>query len=171
MTGVITDVCIKCKHMDCVEVCPVDAFYEGENMLVINPLDCVDCGCCIEQCPIDAIVFDTEPRAAPWLELNAKYSKLWPNVTFNGGQTPSDADQFRSQSGKFERYFSPDPGQGDVGLPINSFQAGSCASCNKKISPVRRIMISIGVTALGCCLIAGVAIVLGMVLFSFNPNH
>jgi ferredoxin len=82
---VITDACIKCKHLACVEICPVDAFYEGENTLVINALECVDCGCCIEECPVDAIVFDTEPRAERWIELNAKYSKLWPNVIYNGG--------------------------------------------------------------------------------------
>jgi ferredoxin len=157
--------------MECVEACPVDAFYEGENMLVINPLECVDCGCCIEQCPIDAIVFDTEARAKPWLELNQKYSKLWPNVTFNGGQTPSDADRFRSESGKFERYFSPDPGEGDVGLPIKSLQAGSCASCNRKAISGRKIAIVIGSMALGFGLIAGILTVLGMVHFSFSPNH
>lgn len=132
MAGVITDACIKCKHMDCVEVCPVDAFYEGENMLVINPLECVDCGCCIEQCPIDAIVFDNEPRAQPWLDLNAKYSKLWPNVTFNGGQRPPDAEKFHSVTGKFERYFSPNPGEGDVGSPINSTQVRTCVRCNQE---------------------------------------
>jgi len=130
VTGVITDACIKCKHMACVEVCPVDAFYEGENMLVISPLECVDCGCCIEACPVDAIVFDIEPRARPWLELNKKYSTLWPNVTFDGGQTPADADQFRSLSGKFERYFSPDPGEGDIGSPVRPARASACNRCD-----------------------------------------
>ena len=118
MTSVITDTCIKCKHMACVEVCPVDAFHEGENMLVINPLDCVDCGCCIVECPIDAIVFDSDPLAEPWLELNARYSQLWPNVTTDGGQTPPDADLFGSMTGKFDRYFSAEPGKGDIGSPV-----------------------------------------------------
>ena len=44
MTYVVTDACIKCKYMDCVEVCPVDCFYEGEVMLTINPNECIDCG-------------------------------------------------------------------------------------------------------------------------------
>lgn len=171
MTGVITDACIKCKHMECLEVCPVDAFHEGENMLVINPLHCVDCGCCIEQCPIDAIVFDTEPRAKPWLELNAKYSNLWPNVTFNGGQTPADAQQFRSETEKFERYFSSKPGEGDVGLPIKPAQAGTCKSCKRKAFSVRHIVMVISSLALGFALIAGALIVLGMMRFSFNPNR
>lgn len=130
MTGVITDACIKCKYMDCVEVCPVDAFYEGENMLVINPLECVDCGCCIEECPIDAIVFDTEPPAQRWLALNAEYSALWPNVTFKGGQTPPDADQYRFLPDKFEHYFSPDPGKGDTGPRL--WQAKTCNQCGNE---------------------------------------
>ena len=44
MTYTVNDKCIMCKHTDCVEVCPVDCFYEGENMLVINPDECIDCG-------------------------------------------------------------------------------------------------------------------------------
>src|SRR5437764_697509 len=55
MTYVVTDACIRCKYMDCVEVCPVDCFYEGENMLVINPDECIDCGVCEPECPVDAI--------------------------------------------------------------------------------------------------------------------
>ena len=148
MAGVITDACIKCKHMECVEVCPVDAFYEGEHMLVINPLECVDCGCCIEQCPVDAIVFDNEPRAQPWIDLNAQYSKLWPNVTFNGGQCPDDADQFRSVPDKFELYFSPNPGKGDVGPSIQALRSGPCANCGSKTGGVRKIMIVLGVGVL-----------------------
>ena len=116
--------------MDCVEVCCVDAFYEGENMLVINPYECVDCGVCIEECPIDAIVFDSHPRAQPWLELNEKYSQIWPNITSKGGQTPSDADQFHSVEEKFERYFSPNPGEGDVDTPTRAGRISNCARCD-----------------------------------------
>ena len=57
MAYVVNESCIKCKYMDCVEVCPVDCFYEGENMLVINPAECIDCGVCEPECPTDAIVF------------------------------------------------------------------------------------------------------------------
>ena len=60
MTYVVTDNCIKCKYMDCVEVCPVDCFYEGENMLVIHPDECIDCGVCEHECPAEAIKPDTE---------------------------------------------------------------------------------------------------------------
>ncbi len=60
MTYIVTENCIKCKFMDCVEVCPVDCFYEGENMLVIHPDECIDCGVCEPECPAEAIVPDTE---------------------------------------------------------------------------------------------------------------
>ena len=63
MTYVVTDACIRCKYMDCVEVCPVDCFYEGENMLVINPDECIDCGVCEPECPPEAILPDTEGEA------------------------------------------------------------------------------------------------------------
>jgi ferredoxin len=131
MAGVVTDVCIRCKHMDCVEVCPVDAFYEGENMLVINPFECVDCGCCIGECPINAIVFNDDPLAEPWSALNAEFSAIWPNVTFDGGQTPGDAAEFRSVTGKFETYFSPKPGQGDVGTRVRALRSTSCSKCKE----------------------------------------
>ena len=60
MTYVVVENCIKCKYMDCVEVCPVDCFYEGDNMLVIHPDECIDCGVCEPECPADAIKPDTE---------------------------------------------------------------------------------------------------------------
>ena len=73
MTYVVTEACIRCKYMDCVEVCPVDCFYEGENMLVIHPDECIDCGVCEPECPVDAILPDTETEAERWLELNRDY--------------------------------------------------------------------------------------------------
>ena len=81
MTYVVNEKCIKCKYTDCVEVCPVDCFYEGENMLVIHPDECIDCGVCEPECPVDAIKPDTEPGLEKWLELNRKYSETWPNIT------------------------------------------------------------------------------------------
>ena len=80
MTYVVNDKCIKCKYMDCVEVCPVDCFYEGENMLVIHPDECIDCGVCEPECPAEAIVPDTEPGHEKWLAKNgidpAKYAEV-----------------------------------------------------------------------------------------------
>ena len=95
MTYVVTEACIKCKYMDCVEVCPVDCFYEGENMLVINPDECIDCGVCEPECPVEAILPDTEDEAEKWLELNREYSTgPWPNIT-RKGEPPADADDFQ----------------------------------------------------------------------------
>jgi len=112
MTYVVTDACIRCKYMDCVEVCPVDCFYEGENMLVINPSECIDCGVCEPECPAEAILPDTEDGLEKWLELNAKFSADWPNITAKK-ESPADADAFKGKEGKYEEYFSPEPGEGD----------------------------------------------------------
>ena len=84
MTYIVKDECIKCKLTDCVDVCPVDCFYEGENMLVINPDECIDCGVCEPECPIDAIKADTDESVEnmeKWLLLNKKFSALWPNIS------------------------------------------------------------------------------------------
>ena len=74
MTYIVNEKCIKCKLMDCVEVCPVDCFYEGKNMLVIKPDECIDCGVCEPECPVDAIKADTELGSEKWLEINKIYS-------------------------------------------------------------------------------------------------
>ena len=110
MTYVVIEACIRCKYMDCVEVCPVDCFYEGENMLVINPDECIDCGVCEPECPEEAILPDTEPEAEKWLELNRKFSTgPWPNIT-RKGEPPTDADEYKDVEGKFEKHFSEKPG-------------------------------------------------------------
>jgi len=112
MTYVVKDACIKCKYMDCVEVCPVDCFYEGANMLVIHPEECIDCGVCEPECPVDAIVPDTEDDDdGKWLEVNTKFADIWPNITVKG-TPPEDAAKFETVKDKYEKYFSEDPGQG-----------------------------------------------------------
>ncbi|MBU6235736.1 MAG: ferredoxin family protein [Alphaproteobacteria bacterium] len=111
MTFVVTDVCIKCKYTDCVEVCPVDCFYDGENMLVINPDECIDCGVCEPECPIDAIKPDSIPDAAKWVELNREYSAKWPNINRKVDAMP-DAEKFKDKKNKLEEDFSPNPGSG-----------------------------------------------------------
>jgi ferredoxin len=109
MTFVVTENCIKCKYTDCVEVCPVDCFYEGKNMLVIHPDECIDCGVCVPECPAEAIVPDTDPAAEPeWLELNRRYASEWPNIT-RRKEPPPDADAQNGVSGKLA-FFSPAPG-------------------------------------------------------------
>jgi ferredoxin len=112
MTYVVTENCIKCKYMDCVEVCPVDCFYEGENMLVIHPDECIDCGVCEPECPAEAIKPDTEPGLEQWLKINADLAKSWPNIT-QKKDAPGDAKAFDGQPGKYDKYFSTSPGEGD----------------------------------------------------------
>lgn len=107
MTFVVTDACIKCKYTDCVEVCPVDCFHEGDNMLVINPEICIDCGVCEVECPAKAISADTEPKMESWVELNQKYANLWPVIT-QKKDPPKDADQWLDVPNKLENHFSPE---------------------------------------------------------------
>ena len=116
MTFVVNDNCIKCKYTDCVEVCPVDCFYEGENMLVIHPDECIDCGVCEPECPAEAIKPDTEPGLEKWLALNAEYAKAWPNIT-QKKDAPEDAKEFEGVEGKFDKYFSKEPGSRRLGDP------------------------------------------------------
>lgn len=107
MTYVVTENCIKCKHMDCVSVCPVDCFYEGENMLVIHPDECIDCGVCEPECPVDAIKPDTAGGMERWVTLNKNYSESWPRIT-EKGVAPDDAAQWKDKPNKLE-LLSPKP--------------------------------------------------------------
>lgn len=96
MTFVVKDNCIACKYTDCVDVCPVDCFYEGENFLVINPDECIDCGVCEPECPAKAIVPDTElspDDPVDWVELNRKYSMIWPNISSMRDEPYPGADE------------------------------------------------------------------------------
>lgn len=84
MTHVVTLNCEHCKYTDCVEVCPTDSFHEGATMLFINPDDCIDCGVCIIECPVDAITdIDQIPAAQrePLFELNRHGSQTHPVIT------------------------------------------------------------------------------------------
>jgi ferredoxin len=99
VTYVVTENCIKCKFMDCVEVCPVDCFYVGENMLVIHPDECIDCGVCEPECPAEAILPDSDDKATPWVELNRDLAAAWPNIT-RKGEAPADADEWKDKPDK-----------------------------------------------------------------------
>ena len=112
MTYIVDDNCIMCKYTDCVEVCPVDCFYEGENFLVIHPEECIDCGVCEPECPAEAIKPDTEPGLEKWLEINTKFADIWPNITMQKEPMP-DAAKYDGEEGKLEKYFSEKPGEGD----------------------------------------------------------
>ena len=110
MTYVITEACIKCKYMECIEVCPVDCFYVGENMLVIHPDECIDCGVCEPECPVEAIIPDAESGLEKWLELNREYSEKWPNIV-RKGEAPDNAGEYDEVENKFDLYFSSEPGK------------------------------------------------------------
>ncbi len=119
MTYVVIDNCIACKYTDCVEVCPVDCFYEGENMLVIHPDECIDCGVCEPECPADAIRPDTEPDMEKWVEFNRKYSEMWPVIISKKDPLP-DAEERDGEDGKLEKYFSEAPGRRRLIHPIRA---------------------------------------------------
>ncbi len=110
MTYIVNDNCILCKYTDCVEVCPVDCFYEGENMLVIHPDECIDCGVCEPECPADAIRPDTEPDMVKWVEFNRKYAEMWP-VIFTKKDALEGADDMDGKPGKID-LFSDKAGPG-----------------------------------------------------------
>jgi ferredoxin len=95
MAFVVTDNCIKCKYTDCVAVCPADAFYEGENFLVISPDDCIDCDLCPIECPAEAIYQEDEvpEDQKDYIELNAELSKVWPRIT-EVKPAPKDAQEW-----------------------------------------------------------------------------
>jgi ferredoxin len=95
MTFVVVDNCIKCKYMDCVEVCPVDCFHEGPNMLVIDPEECIDCTLCEPECPAEAIFSEEDiPKGQEhFLELNKDLSGGWPVIT-EMGEAPADAEEW-----------------------------------------------------------------------------
>jgi len=109
LTYVVTEACIRCKYTDCVAVCPVDCFYEGENMLVIHPEECIDCGVCVPECPVEAIRTDTDDVAVPFIALNRDFAARWPKITLKKA-APEDAAEWEAVPDKFEAQFSPNPG-------------------------------------------------------------
>ncbi|MDB2592574.1 ferredoxin family protein [Gammaproteobacteria bacterium] len=96
MTFVVTESCIRCKYTDCVEVCPVDCFHEGENFLVIDPEECIDCGLCVPKCPVEAIYPEEEvpDDQQEFIEINARLSQKWPVIT-ELKDPPQDADRWQ----------------------------------------------------------------------------
>ncbi len=115
MAFVIAEPCVKCKYTDCVEVCPVDCFYEGAVSLAINPDECIDCGACEPLCPTKAIFPEASlpEKWAEYVELNAVHSKEWPNITIKKDPLP-DAEEWKDVEDK-RQYFDPAPGTGDAG--------------------------------------------------------
>ncbi len=99
--------------MDCVEVCPVDCFHVGDNMLVIHPDECIDCGVCVPECPAEPIFPDSDiPADSHWLGLNHRYAGIWPNIT-KKGQPPPDA-AWNGTPDKFAEHFNSNPGEAEI---------------------------------------------------------
>ncbi len=103
MTHVVLDSCIRCKYTDCVDVCPVDCFREGPNMLVIDPDECIDCAVCIPECPVNAILpeEDVPTEQLAFIKLNADLSRKWPSITKRKAPLP-DADEWKDRTGKID---------------------------------------------------------------------
>ncbi len=103
MAFIVTDNCIKCKYTDCVEVCPVDCFYEGPNFLVIDPDECIDCALCEPECPAEAIFSEDELPAdqEQFVELNADLAAKWPNITEKKDPLP-DAEEWDGKPDKLQ---------------------------------------------------------------------
>lgn len=104
MTFVVSDACILCKYTDCVDVCPVDAFREGPNMLVIDPDECIDCAVCVPECPVEAISAEEDVPVGEevFIGLNAELAKIWPTITRSHESLP-DADEWAQETGKLDR--------------------------------------------------------------------
>lgn len=114
MTYVVAEPCIKCKYTECVDICPVSCFHEGANALVINPDECIDCGACVDPCPVQAI-FPEDELPEKWRDytaLNAEYAKAWPVISMQ--KPPLDcAEEFKGVAEK-RALFDPMPGEGDA---------------------------------------------------------
>ena len=96
MAYVVAEPCVKCKFTDCVAVCPVDCFYEGKDFLVINPDECIDCGACEPECPVNAI-FEEDDLPEKWhkyMEINERLGQSWPNIIEQKDPHP-EAEKYR----------------------------------------------------------------------------
>jgi ferredoxin len=96
--------------MECTTVCPVDCFYEGDNMLVINQSECIDCGSCEPICPNEAIIPDIDDKDQRWARVNSEYASIWPKLRASQrGPVPHDADDWKNVPNKFADEFDPSP--------------------------------------------------------------
>ena len=109
MTYVVTENCIRCKYTDCVEVCPVDAFREGLNFLVIDPEECIDCDVCVPECPAEAIYAEDNlpSELEQYIALNAELANQWP-VIAEKKEPLSDADKWNGVTNKLQYLERPD---------------------------------------------------------------
>lgn len=104
MTHVVLESCIRCKYTDCVDVCPVDCFREGPNMLVIDPDECIDCAVCIPECPVEAILAEEDVPSGQqhFTALNADLAKVWPSITRTKEPLP-EAEEWKDRQDKLDQ--------------------------------------------------------------------
>jgi ferredoxin len=97
MAYVVCQPCHDCKYTDCVTVCPMDCFYQDEQMLYIDPVDCIDCGACVPECPVEAIFADTDVpvKWTPFIQLNAERTAVLKN---NGGNITQNQEAKKGPS-------------------------------------------------------------------------
>jgi ferredoxin len=100
MAYVVTDSCINCRYGECIEVCPQDAFREGANFVVIDPIACSNCALCEMVCPIGAIhsEYGLASDLREFIQINNDFSKKWPLATYKGPL--KDADQWSLEKNK-----------------------------------------------------------------------
>jgi ferredoxin len=130
MAFVVTENCIRCKYTDCVDVCPVDCFREGANMLVIDPDECIDCAVCVPECPVNAIFAEEDVPAdqRDFIPENAALAKQWPVIARMKGSLP-DADEWASVTDKralLDRRGAGDAGSEDRATPNSTKQESPC---------------------------------------------
>ena len=104
MTHVVTEACIRCKYTDCVSMCPVDAFREGPNFLVIDPEECIDCTLCVAECPVEAIFAedDVPQDQQHFIALNAELAKGWKPIVERKDPLP-DAEEWAKVKDKLDK--------------------------------------------------------------------
>ena len=97
MTYVVTENCIQCRHTNCVDICPADAFHLGPNFIAINPQECVDCGLCVPECPVEAIFAEDDVPDAQreFIAMNAELAKAWQPI-IERKSPPPDADAWKN---------------------------------------------------------------------------
>ena len=104
MPYVVTEPCIGVKDKSCMTVCPVDCIYEGDDMVYINPDECIDCAVCIPECPVNAIMpeEDVPGDQQIMIKLNADLAKKWPSITKRKAALP-DAEEWKDKTGKIDQ--------------------------------------------------------------------
>ena len=101
MAFIVTSNCERCRFTDCVDVCPVDCFHGDATMLYIDPEECIDCGACVPECPVDAIYDESQlpDGERQWIAINAERAKKLPVINHTEDPLPT-AEARKKELGK-----------------------------------------------------------------------